>query len=42
MEASRTMCEAAANIFKLVNEGPTFRVSLPTNAHTVNVPSPKS
>ena len=42
MEASRTMCEAAANIFKLVNEGPTFRVSLLTNAHTVNVPSPKS
>ena len=28
MEASRTMCEAAANIFKIVNEGPTFRISL--------------
>lgn len=41
MEASRAMCEAAANIFKLVNEGPTFRVSLPSNPHTVNVPSPK-
>ena len=41
MEAARTICEAEANIFKLVNEGPTFRVSLPTNAHTVNVPSPQ-
>jgi hypothetical protein len=23
------LCEARANIFKLTNEGPTFRVSLP-------------
>ena len=29
MEASRTMCEAAANIFKIVNEGPVFKVSIP-------------
>jgi hypothetical protein len=40
MEASRTMCEAAANIFKIVNEGPTFR-SLPSISHTVNVWRPK-
>ncbi|MGA8843307.1 MAG: hypothetical protein WB511_06950 [Nitrososphaeraceae archaeon] len=41
MEASRTMCEAAANIFKIVNEGPTFRISLPSISHTVNVWRPK-
>ena len=41
IEAAKTACEAQANIFKLVNEGPTFRISLPTNPHTVNVPSPK-
>ncbi|MGA8844078.1 MAG: hypothetical protein WB511_10885 [Nitrososphaeraceae archaeon] len=28
MEAARTICEAEANIFKLVNEGPTFRTSI--------------
>ena len=27
LEAGRTACEAAANIFKTVNEGPTFRTS---------------
>ena len=27
LEAGRTACEAAANIFKIVNEGPTFRTS---------------
>ena len=37
LEAGKTACEAAANIYKLVNEGPTFRVSLPTNPHTINV-----
>jgi hypothetical protein len=41
MEASRTMCEAAANIFKIVNEGPTFRISLPSISHIVNVWRPK-
>lgn len=30
IEASRTMCEAPANTFKIVNEGPTYRISLPT------------
>ena len=29
IEASKTLCIAEANIFKMVNEGPTFRVSLP-------------
>jgi hypothetical protein len=42
IEASRTMCEAAANIFKLVNEGPTFRVSLPISSDTVNLSDPKN
>ncbi len=28
MEATRTFCEAEANIFKLVNEGLTFRTSI--------------
>lgn len=28
MGAARTMCEAEANIFKLINEGPIFRTSL--------------
>ena len=41
IEAAKTACEVQANIFKLINEGPTFRVTLPTNPHTVNVPSPK-
>ena len=33
MEASRMMCEAEANIFKLVNEGSTFRQSLRYQQH---------
>ena len=37
----KTACEAVANIFKLINDGPTFRVTLPTNPHTVNLPSQK-
>jgi hypothetical protein len=28
MEETRTFCEAEANIFKLVNEGLTFRTSI--------------
>ena len=28
LEAGKTACVAAANIFKIVNEGPTFRISL--------------
>ena len=37
LETGKTACEAGANIYKLINEGPTFRVSLPTNPHTINV-----
>ena len=29
IEAARTACEAQVNILKLINEGPTFRLSLP-------------
>ena len=29
IEAAKTLCIAETNIFKIVNEGPTFRVSLP-------------
>lgn len=29
IEASKTLCIAETNIFKIVNEGPVFRVSLP-------------
>ena len=28
LEAGKIACEAAANIFKIVNEGPTFKLSL--------------
>jgi hypothetical protein len=28
IEAARIMCEAEANIYKLVNEGPTFKTSI--------------
>lgn len=29
VEAAKTACEAQANIVKLLNEGPTFRVTIP-------------
>ena len=29
IEAAKTLCIAETNIFKIVNEGPVFRVSLP-------------
>jgi hypothetical protein len=29
IEASKTLCIAETNIYKIVQEGPTFRVSLP-------------
>ena len=29
IEAAKTLCIAETNIFKIVNEGPIFRVSLP-------------
>ena len=29
IEASKTLCIAETNIYKIVEEGPTFRVSLP-------------
>ena len=29
IEAAKTLCIAETNIFKIVNEGPSFRVSLP-------------
>ena len=31
MEALKTACEAQANIVKLINQGPTFRLSIPMN-----------
>ena len=37
IEAAKTACEAQANIFKLINEGPTFRVTISkTIPHGVN------
>lgn len=41
IEAAKTACIAQANILKLINEGPTFRVTLPTHPHTYNVLTPK-
>ena len=29
LEAAKTLCVAEANIFKLVNDGPTFKPTLP-------------
>lgn len=35
IEAARTACEAQVNILKLINEGPTFRLSLPVQRNAV-------
>lgn len=36
MEALKTACEAQANIVKLINQGPTFRLSIPMNTLVAN------
>jgi hypothetical protein len=36
MDALKTACEAQANIVKLINQGPTFRLSIPMNTLVAN------
>ena len=35
IEAAKTLCLSEANIFKIIQEGPVFKMSLPTNPNPI-------